>query len=579
MVHSPSAPAPASAPAAAPSSRPRNGIAGLKEWRYDIVAGLMVSLTSLPLSLGIAVASGAPPLAGLTSAIIAGLIFPFLGGAYVTISGPAAGLAPALFGAMLALGHGNLDKGYPLLLAVIGIVGVLQVLLSWLGAARLSAAMPVAVVEGMLASIGLMIIAKELPHFIGHDFKSHAFFGILAETPEEIRVMDGPSFAIGLVCLALMFVLSNRWVRERLPVAVPPPLAVVFIGLVLGQILKIDDHHRISIPGNLMEHGIVMPNFPGLFGDSSIRWIIVTSVLTLVLIDSIESLATIRAIDKIDPFRRRSDPDRTLLAMGVSKLCSSLAGGLTVIPGGVKSKLNVVSGGRTLWANFYNAVFLLGFLIFGRSVINQIPYSTLAAILIYTGYRMCEPAVWRHIAHIGLEQILLFSTTVLVTLSTDLLGGILAGMAMKLLLVLFYTRKHAAVGGPIARATQFFRNPVVSRERTDGGYQLQIDRPMVCFNSFFLNRELERVPIDADEVRVEIGPHVAMIDHTSVDLLLHFSDEFHEQTGKVVKIHGLDEMKRPSKNDAGMRLAPPRILEPAGVTGGGSELSDVMPLD
>ena len=161
----------------APLEKPQNGIAGLKEWRYDIVAGLMVSLTSLPFSLAIAIASGAPPIAGLMSAIIAGLIFPFLGGAYVTISGPAAGLAPALFATMFALGHGHLETGYPLLLAVICMVGAIQIVLSLMGAAKLSAAFPVAVVEGMLASIGLIIIAKELPHFIGHDFKSHAFFG------------------------------------------------------------------------------------------------------------------------------------------------------------------------------------------------------------------------------------------------------------------------------------------------------------------------------------------------------------------------------------------------------------------
>src|SRR4051794_14407936 len=215
-----------------PNEKPRNGIAGLKHWRYDLVAGLMVSLTSLPFSLGIAIASGAPPIAGLMSAIIAGLIFPFLGGAYVTISGPAAGLAPALFAAMLALGHGHLDTGYPLLLAVICMVGAVQMVLSLLGAAKLSAAFPVAVVEGMLASIGLMIMAKELPHFIGHEYKAHAFFSYITETPSQVGLMDPKSFALGLVCLSLMFVLSIAKVRARL--AVPPPLVVVVAGLVLG---------------------------------------------------------------------------------------------------------------------------------------------------------------------------------------------------------------------------------------------------------------------------------------------------------------------------------------------------------
>ena len=219
----------------------------------------MVSLTSLPFSLGIAVASGAPPIAGLMSAIIAGLIFPFLGGAYVTISGPAAGLAPALLAAMIALGHGHLETGYPLLLAVICIVGAIQVVLSWLGAAKLSAAFPVSVVEGMLASIGLLIVAKELPHFIGHDFKSHAFFGIIREVPEEIRLMDPKSFGVGIVCLALMFVLSMPKIRRRL--AVPPPLVVVGVGMLLGWALRVDSHHLIRIPDDILAHGIVLPDF------------------------------------------------------------------------------------------------------------------------------------------------------------------------------------------------------------------------------------------------------------------------------------------------------------------------------
>ena len=144
--------------------KPRNGIAGLKHWRFDLFAGLQVALVSLPLSLGIAIASGAPPVTGLVSAIIAGLIFPFLGGAYVTISGPAAGLAPALLAGMLMLGGGDLAAGYPLLLVAICLTGALQVLLSFMKAGRLVALfLPVTVVEAMLAAIGLMIIIKQVP--------------------------------------------------------------------------------------------------------------------------------------------------------------------------------------------------------------------------------------------------------------------------------------------------------------------------------------------------------------------------------------------------------------------------------
>ena len=131
------------------------------------------------------------------------------------------------------------------------------------------------------------------------------------------------------------------------------------------------------------------------------------------LIDGVESLATIAAIDKIDPFRRKSDPNKTLNAMGVSNLCSSLAGGLTIIPGGVKSTTAILCGARTQWANFYNACFLILYLLLGRNLINLMPMSVLGAIVLYTGYKLCAPKVWKHVAHIGSEQLFVFTTTVL----------------------------------------------------------------------------------------------------------------------------------------------------------------------
>src|SRR3954465_11131089 len=176
--------------------KPRNGLDGLKHWRHDIVAGLMVSLISLPFSLGIAVASGAPPVSGLISAIIAGLVLPFLGGSYVTISGPAAGLAPALLAAMTILGKGDLKIGYPLLLVAICLTGLVQVVLARFKAARFSALFPSSVVEGMLASIGLLIVAKQLPLLIGHPFHAHEFWGIVAEVPSQLTQLVPSVFLI-----------------------------------------------------------------------------------------------------------------------------------------------------------------------------------------------------------------------------------------------------------------------------------------------------------------------------------------------------------------------------------------------
>src|SRR4051794_17516343 len=260
---------------------PRNGLAGLKHWRHDILAGLVVSMISVPFSLGIAVASGAPPICGLISAIIAGLVLPFLGGSYVTVSGPAAGLAPALLAAMVLLGRGDLKIGYPLLLVAICLTGLAQVVLARFRAARFCSIFPSSVVEGMLASIGLLIIAKQLPLLTGHPFKSHEFWGIVAEAPSQAMSMEPKVFALGIACLALIFVLAS--LRQRWLKVVPPQVIAAVFGLILGQIIGLDTRYLIQLPDKPFEHGIVLPNFQGAWADQSLWWALFTTVLTLTL--------------------------------------------------------------------------------------------------------------------------------------------------------------------------------------------------------------------------------------------------------------------------------------------------------
>ena len=184
--------------------------------------------------------------------------------------------------------------------------------------------------------------------------------------------MDPKVFGLGIFCLALIFALASlkaRWVK-----VVPPQVIAAVVGLILGWFLGLNGDRLIQIPEHPFKNGFQFPNFYAAFSDHSLWLALATTVLTLTLIDGVESLATIAAIDKIDPFRRKSDPNKTLNAMGISNLCSSLAGGLTIIPGGVKSTTGILSGGRTQWANFYNACFLIIYLLLGRNLINLMPY-------------------------------------------------------------------------------------------------------------------------------------------------------------------------------------------------------------
>jgi MFS superfamily sulfate permease-like transporter len=260
------------------------------------------------------------------------------------------------------------------------------------------------------------------------------------------------------------------------------------------------------------------------------------------------------AIDKIDPFHRKSSPDRTLSAMGVSNLISSLVGGLTIIPGGVKSTACIMSGGRTQWANFYNACFLLVYLLLARPIINLMPYGVLAAMLIFTGYKLCRPKVWKHVAHIGWEQLAVFTITVVATLSTDLLWGIVTGILAKLAFTLWVhatttqpspaiSNGHAfAQPGWLLRLSQAFRSPVARTETIDDEHHVYFSGPLVSFNLMHVSHELSRLSNQAQRIYLHVTEQVTVIDHTSCESLLHFVEECHRSGGPRVQLLGLEAM-------------------------------------
>jgi carbonic anhydrase len=540
--------------------KPQNGFAGLKHWRYDLRSGFMVALISLPFSMGIAITSGAPPVCGIVSAIIAGFILPFMGGSYVTISGPAAGLAPVLFAGMISLGGGDLKLGYPRVLAAICIAGIVQFILARFKVARLSAIFPAAAIEGMLAAIGLMIIVKQAPLFLGQSFEAHEFWEILGEIPEKLAIMNPQVFGLAIGCTALIFILAA--IPSRLLKVMPPPVWAFVLGTVAAQLfLNVGAANLINVPEAPMKNGIVLPDFSTVFSTQELWLPLALLVITLVLIDGTESLATIAAVDKLDPYRRKSSPDRTLSAMGVSNVASSMLGGLTIIPGIVKSTANILGGGRTQWANFYNACFLLTFLVLGRDLINMVPKCVLASILVFIGYKLCKPKVWMHMAKIGKEQLVIFTTTVLVTVTTDLLVGIIVGVAMKLALCLWYNvraaqGKSSGKQGLLSPLADLVRNPVGRREYADGTYEMIVDRPLVCFNLFHLIREMDRVPADAKVVNLQLTDRVSIIDHTTYENLLHYMDEYNSHDEKPnLKIEGLERMHSTSSDKTSIRLA------------------------
>ncbi len=502
--------------------KPQNGLAGLKHWRHDMLAGLIVALVSVPLSLGIALASGAPPICGLTSEIIAGLIFPFLGGAYVTISGPAAGLAPVLYSSMAVLGHGDMKAGYHLVLGVIMFAGLVQILLAKFNAAKFSYLIPRSCIHGMLAAIGLMIIVKQIPNFIGHKYEAHEFFGYIAETPSHIMHMNLAVLFTSIVCLSLLFFLPKA--KIKLFRYIPPHLAVVLVGLGLGQLFHLDSKFLVSLPCNPLEHGIVFPDFAGLFSSPTLIPTIILCVFALTFVDGTESLATIHAIDQIDPFHRKSNPHRTLFAMGVSNIFSSLIGGLTIIPGAIKSTTNIVAGGRTAWVNFYNAMFLIIFILCFTNLMSLIPVAALSAVLVHIGYKLAGPEKWMKVIELGWDQLTVFATVVLVTVCSDLLVGIISGIAAKILILMYYSlrcseakRRYASFDKHVIHSfTSIFRNPIAQvKEDEDGITEVHFGGPVTCFNNLPVRNTLDQLLQERKTVKLCFDPSVKIVDHSS----------------------------------------------------------------
>jgi MFS superfamily sulfate permease-like transporter len=563
------------------TEKPENGVKGLKHWKYDLMAGLQVAMMGIPLSLGIAIASGAPPVCGLISAIIAGFVFPFLGGAYITISGPAAGLAPALLAGMITLGNGDLAAGYPLLLVAIALVGVVQVILSIFNAGRFALFFPISVVEGMLIAIGMLIIIKQVPAFLGvliPPIKSIP--KAIISIPEQVMALNPLICTIGAVALFLLFFLSGILNRIQATWAklVPVPMIVIVLGGLASWIIGIDEKYLIHVPLNVFEHGIVFPSFAEAFTRTDLYGSFLVIIITLVLIDGTESLATIQAIDKIDPFKRKSNPNVTLRAMGISNTASSLLGGLTIIPGGLKSTVNMLAGGRTLWANFYYACFQLIILLFGAALMNYVPKSALAGLLMWIGWKLCSNKVFKRIFSVGKEQMLIAMANVVVTLWTsDLLDGMIVGVAAKIVLLVKDVVKASPGEGVGAALKELFRNPVIRIGDSGAGsrsvmtvsatavlrgtigemknpYKIYLSSA-TCMNLVKLDAELKKIVVPegmkANYMLILAGK---IVDHTTMEYLHHFQDQAIE-TGHTCVLVGMEHFRGLSDHALAYRVS------------------------
>lgn len=406
----------------------------------DVLSGFLVFLVALPLCLGISIASGFPPAAGIVTAIVGGLLGPLLGSARLTIKGPAAGLIVIVLGSVVELGGGDPVVGYHRTLAVGVVAAVIQVAFALLRCGKLGCLVPPAVVRGMLTAIGVIILARQTHAILGVTPSSSTPLGQLLELPRSLMAVNPAIALIGLTALFVLFGRSSTSPRGVGLSRIPSPVLVLLLVVPIGLALRVGVPHEyslfgldfhlgpeflLSLPGNLLD-ALVFPDFSVVFSATSLKY-----VAMFALVGSIESVLSTKAVDELGPSRLGSDLDRDLLAVGVGNLMAASIGGLPMISEIVRSKANIDAGAKSGWSNFFHGLFLLVFVASVPGLLQHIPLAALAAMLVYTGAQLASPGQARSVCRAGRESTVLFVSTLVTTLAIDLLVGITVGVCLK----------------------------------------------------------------------------------------------------------------------------------------------------
>lgn len=420
-------------------------IGGIKE---NFPSGLVVFLVALPLCLGIALASGAPPLSGIIAGIVGGLVVGFISNSNISVSGPAAGLTAIVLTAITDLG------AFELFLCAGIIAGLLQLILGFIRAGSISNYFPNNVIEGMLAAIGIIIILKQIPHALGFDkdyeghesiFDNGLNFGYFTEL---FGAIQPGAIIITLISVAILITWDRVPALKRIKM-LPGALVAVVTGIILNQIFKmtgssleIQTQHLVSLPVpqsfDDFKNLVTMPDFNG-FTNPKV-WI---AGATIAIVASIETLLCIEASDRLDVQRRITDTNLELKAQGIGNLISSFIGGLPMTSVVVRSSANANSGATSKLSTIIHGILLLICVLSIPVVLNLIPLATLAAVLIMVGYKLAKPATFKHFWHLGKFQFIPFIATVVAVVATDLLKGVGIGLAISVFYILQGNMKRA----------------------------------------------------------------------------------------------------------------------------------------
>lgn len=446
---------------------------------YDSASAVVVFLVALPLCLGVALASNAPLFSGLIAGVVGGIIVGLASRSHLSVSGPAAGLT-----AIVAASLGQLPSFEAFLLAVM-MAGVLQILFGVARAGVVGDYIPGSVIKGMLAAIGLILILNQIPHLVGDD----SLFEIDEDTPRKgnllinaIKALGNPDpAALFIGCIGILILVGWERIqkgRSNWISFLPGALLAVLGGVLLNALF----HQTAWLPALQGEHLVILPEansskeFFSFFSvpdwsqwQNKQVWI---TAITIALVASLESLLSIEAVDDLDPYQRVTPTNRELKAQGLGNLVSGLLGGLPVTSVIVRSSANVNSGARTKMSTILHGVFLLLSVALIPQLLNLIPKSSLAAILLFTGYKLTKPSLYKAYYKKGWNQFLPLVITVCAIVSTDLLKGVMIGIGVGLLFILrsnFRPTSAVTVSGTnylvrFRRDASFLNKPIIKRQ-------------------------------------------------------------------------------------------------------------------
>ena len=410
----------------------------------DIKAGVVVFLVALPLCLGIALACKVPLFSGIIAGVVGGILVTLFSGSKYSVSGPAAGLTAIVLSSVSQLGS------FELFLAAVVFAGVLQILLGVLKAGSVGNYIPNAVIKGMLAGIGIILIIKQIPHLFGYDkdpegdeqFIQMDGENSFTELVHMINYITPGAVIIGLLSFLILILAEKPFYKNNKILSnVPGPLLVVILGVLLTFVFKsyaffaIDPQHLVNLPSitnfTELKTNLITPDF-SLMGTGNF-WIVVA---TLAVVASLETLLGIEAVDKLDPEKNESNTNKELLAQGIGNISCGLLGGLPVTSVIVRSSANINAGAKSKLSVIVHALLLLLAVFLLPQILKLIPNACLAAILITTGFKLTKLAIFKEQWKFGPEQFLPFVVTVVVMLITDLLKGVCAGIVVAVIFII-----------------------------------------------------------------------------------------------------------------------------------------------